>query len=170
MTSQQSLVKIIIITALIALGIGFAVWLAAPAAENNTAQLSSGLSGELIVEETAFDFGQISMAKGKVKHEFKLKNKGNTPVAITKLYTSCMCTTASLIIEKSRRGPFGMLGHGFIPKFKEVIESGQEFSVEVVFDPAAHGPAGVGKVERAIYLEQESGERLELIITATVIP
>ncbi|KKT83316.1 MAG: hypothetical protein UW81_C0021G0020, partial [Candidatus Giovannonibacteria bacterium GW2011_GWC2_44_9] len=41
---------------------------------------------------------------------------------------------------------------------------------EVVFDPAAHGPAGVGRIERAVYLENSASEALQLKFSATVTP
>jgi hypothetical protein len=128
------------------------------------------LAGALKAIETSFDFGQISMAAGKVSHSFKVKNSSSQPVKIGKLYTSCMCTEASFVKGNLRKGPFGMPGHGFIPKLNETIAPGEEITLEVIFDPAAHGPAGLGRVERRIYLEQEGGQPLELSIKALVAP
>lgn len=127
--------------------------------------------GALSVEESSFDFGNISMAKGKVSHIFKVKNTGSEAVVLSKLYTSCMCTIASLKNGGSEQGPFGMLGHGYVPSFKEVLSPGGEAEVEVVFDPAAHGPAGVGKISRVVSLENNSkGGQLDIEISANVTP
>lgn len=68
------------------------------------------------------------------------------------------------------RGPFGMPGHGAIPTINEALEPGTEATIEVVFDPAAHGPAGVGKVNRVVTVETASGEALQLSFQATVTP
>lgn len=128
------------------------------------------LPGALKAAEASFDFGQISMAAGKVSHSFKVKNSSAQPVKTGKLYTSCMCTEASFVKGSLRKGPFGMIGHGFIPKLNETIAPGEEVVLEVTFDPAAHGPAGLGRIERRIYLEQEGGQPLELSIKALVAP
>jgi len=81
-----------------------------------------------------------------------------------------MCTTASLIKNNKAFGPYGMQGHGFIPKINEVMNPGEEATVDVVFDPAAHGPAGVGRIERIATIENNAGKPLELGFTATVTP
>lgn len=149
------------------------VWIArpAPGAENIAAAgAGSRTSRMLTTEEHAFDFGTISMAAGNVTHAFPVTNAGSAPIVIKKMYTSCMCTTATLKTAGVSYGPFGMPGHGFIPAINANIAPGGVASVEVVFDPAAHGPAGVGTIERIVRLEQESGEALELHFKAFVTP
>ncbi|MDP1719096.1 MAG: DUF1573 domain-containing protein, partial [bacterium] len=127
-------------------------------------------AGALNAEETSFDFGSISMAAGKVTHMFKIKNATAEPVIVGKIYTSCMCTAASLINDGRRLGPFGMPAHGAIPSIDEQIKPGGEAVVEVVFDPAAHGPAGVGTIQRVVTLENNAGAPLELKFAAVVTP
>lgn len=137
-----------------------------------TASINNQVSGTgtLIAEEAVFDFGSISMAKGNVSHNFKIKNSGSEPVTIDKIYTSCMCTTAYLTRAGSRLGPYGMPGHGIVPRIKETLAPSEEALVEVVFDPAAHGPAGVGRADRIVYLENDLGLPLELRFTVMVTP
>lgn len=154
---------------------GGIVWLARPTTPNTQAILNpaSGLpaqAGALTAEESSFDFGEISMAAGKVSHLFAVKNTGSKSVSINKLYTSCMCTTAMLKIGNRIKGPFGMPGHGFVPGFNESLAPNETAIIDVVFDPAAHGPAGVGPINRAVRVENNGGEPLELRITATVRP
>ena len=124
----------------------------------------------LIAPETSYDFGLVSMAKGTVEKIFKIKNTGSSPAVIEKISTSCMCTEASLIKSGREVGPFGMPGHGFIPKINESLAPGEEAEIKVVFDPAAHGPAGVGFIERIVYIEERDRLPLELKIRATVTP
>ena len=81
-----------------------------------------------------------------------------------------MCTEATLKIGSRAAGPFGMPGHGFAQRISETIRPNEEAAVEVVFDPAAHGPAGVGRIERAVYLENSASEALQLKFSATVTP
>ena len=62
-----------------------------------------------------------------------------------------------------------MPGHGFLPRLKEVVQAGGQVEVEVIFDPAAHGPAGIGPIERVVSLET-SGGVVELRFKALVKP
>ena len=70
-----------------------------------------------------------------------------------------------------RVGPFGMEGHGGpIPTINEELPANQEVQVEVMFDPAAHGPAGVGPITRNVILETSDGKKLVFEIKAKVTP
>jgi hypothetical protein len=57
-----------------------------------------------------------------------------------------------------------------VPKANELIKAGSSLDIEVVYDPAAHGPAGVGAVDRFVYLTEPNGGTLELEIKAVVTP
>src|SRR3989344_6927603 len=125
--------------------IGGLIWLGQPGVSISDGQSSkNSVPDSLKIEETNFDFGTISMTNGKVSHIFKMTNTGSEPVTMSKLFTSCMCTTVSMVVGNDKFGPFGMPGQGFIPSIKGVIQPNQEAEVEVVFDPSAHGPAGIG--------------------------
>lgn len=130
--------------------------------------------GILAAEEMNFDFGEISMAKGNVEHSFKIKNTGPEAVIINKIYTSCMCTTALFIKNSEQFGPFGMHGYGIVPKINQAINPDEEAEVKVIFNPTAHGPAGVGQIKRTIFIENNSENNseqpFELEIEATVTP
>lgn len=122
--------------------------------------------------EKDFDFGMISMKNGEVSKIFELKNEGADPITISKVYTSCMCTVAKITDAKgATSGPYGMPGHGGgISKANVEVESGETVKVEAIFNPAAHGPSGVGLASRAIFLETNSSQtpKVELNFTATV--
>ncbi len=125
----------------------------------------------LAAAEVFYDFGTISMAHGTVEKLFEVTNPTNRDITLESLTTSCMCTVAFIVKDGSRRGPFGMPGHGGpVPKANEVIPAGKTLAIDVVYDPAAHGPAGVGQVDRFVYLEDEAGAVLELEIKANVTP
>lgn len=135
------------------------------------ANISNSINAVLSSDENSFNFGNVSMAAGNVSHNFKIKNTGSEALAITKIYTSCMCTSAALIKNGKNIGPFGMLGHGFIPGLNETLQPGEEVEVRAIFDPAAHGPAGLGKVYRVVTLENSGrGGKLELSFGANVTP
>ena len=126
--------------------------------------------GQLSAGETFYDFGTVSMAKGLVTHKFTLSNSSPIPATVTKMFTSCMCTKAKLTIADKTWGPIGMPGHTAIPNLAIQIEPGQEAVVETIFDPAAHGPAGVGNIERQVTIEQNGQPPLQLSFKALVTP
>lgn len=127
-------------------------------------------TGQLTAGESFYDFGSVSMAKGLVSRKFTLTNSGSTPATITKMFTSCMCTKAKLTLGDKTWGPIGMPGHTAIPNLAVQIDPGQTAEVEVVFDPAAHGPAGVGKIERTVTAELNGQPPLNFNFSANVTP
>lgn len=124
----------------------------------------------LHAEETNFDFGTISMAAGKVMHGFTIKNTGTKPVTIQTIVTSCMCTSAVLKKGDSMFGPYGMPGHGFTLPVNQMFAAGEEATLEVTFDPAAHGPAGIGRIARTVTLTQDNGRSIEFRFNVLVTP
>lgn len=162
--------KIIIGILAIVLILGGLVWIARPDSQANIQSSSAKISALLAEESGKYDFGTISMAKGVVKHQFKIKNTASEALTIDKMYTSCMCTTAELIAGEKKFGPYGMPGHSGIPRIGQALNPGEEAIVEVVFDPAAHGPAGVGQIQRTVIIENNAGNPLELQFTAIVAP
>lgn len=161
--------KIILGIIVAAAALGGLVWLARPQSKSDTV-LSANSNGVLAVDEGSFDFGSISMAAGTVAHRFKIRNTGSESVSIEKIYTSCMCTTAALEAGGKRFGPYGMPGHASIPSINQAINPNEEAVVEVVFDPAAHGPAGVGRIERVVVVENNAGKPIEFGFVAVVTP
>lgn len=127
--------------------------------------------GKLTATESAYDFGTVSMKDGKVKHAYEIKNTSNEALSITKLYTSCMCTTVELTAGEQKAGPFGMQGHGgSIPDISVPLAPGQTAQIEAVFDPAAHGSAGVGDINRSVFVSTQGNPNFELKFKATVRP
>ncbi|MEK7606512.1 MAG: DUF1573 domain-containing protein [Patescibacteria group bacterium] len=128
--------------------------------------------GSLSAQETFFDFGTISMKNGNVSKEFTVTNQSAEDILVSSLVTSCMCTTSFIVApDGSVKGPFGMPGHGrSVPPANEMIPAGESRSIRVVFDPNAHGPAGVGSIERTVTLTEDNGATLELEFKAVVTP
>ncbi len=175
--NKQMKYKEIIIGVLSAAAVlGLLFFFASPRADEPAPAASAGsgapglAAGTLVPAEASFDFGSISMAKGKVSHTYLIRNTSDAPVLIRKMYTSCMCTEASLTLAGQKLGPFGMPGHALVPSINQKVGPGEEISVEAVFDPAAHGPAGLGRINRAVILEVENGIPVQVVFTANVIP
>jgi len=129
-------------------------------------------ASSLVATETLYDFGEIPLQGGLVKTQFELTNKGTDPITVGKVYTSCMCTTASITESDGNKiGKFGMPGHkGQLNRADSVVAPGESITVTAVFDPAAHGPSGVGLAQRSVYLETDSSEtpKVELRFKAMV--
>lgn len=138
----------------------------------NSDDLGASVNSALTTPEQKFDFGTISMEKGKVSHMFEVKNPGNETVTIEKVYTSCMCTKATITDSEGKsQGTFSMPGHGGGSSKAEIpIKPNETIKVVAIFDPAAHGPSGAGKADRSIYLETNSTQssKIELQFSAIV--
>jgi len=106
-----------------------------------------------------------------VTARFGVKNSAAGVARLTEVYTSCMCTTVRLEFADSRvAGPFGMRGHDLPTTLARTLKPGEEFVALVTFDPAAHGPAGVGPVVRQVLLQTAERGRLLLTLRANVLP
>lgn len=168
--SKKVLSTIFIVIGVVALGL-LLLYAEPKAGENvESKNISSNETSQLTADLSFYDFGTISMKNGKVTKNFKIYNKQSSPVLVTKVYTSCMCTDALLKISSKLYGPYGMLAHGAAPLVNQEIKPDQEASIDVTFDPNAHGPAGVGVIEREVTVEQASGGKLTLNIKANVTP
>jgi len=142
-----------------------------PAGSVQGTSTSNVSKGFLAVSEKLYDFGAIKINNGNVETKFKITNPTDKDINLESITTSCMCTVAYIESVNGEKGPFGMVGHGGpVSKADEVIKAGESRNIRVVYDPLAHGPAGVGQIDRFIYLTDDSGSTLQLEIKATVTP
>lgn len=161
--------KTVIFGAAIVLALaGLMVW--GRSSQTSEVPHDSGPIGSLKVSEQSYDFGTIAMKDGLVNHVFRITNTSGKDIHIKKISTSCMCTNAYLESAKGKKGPFGMEGMGYLPPADETIPAGESRDITVVYDPNAHGPAGVGTIDRLVYLTDASGGTLQLEIKAVVTP
>jgi len=161
--------KIIIIVTLIVVGIiGLMIW---GKSAQNTVEADTGAISNLTYSEKLYDFGTISMKNGLVTKDFTVTNNTDKDIVIPSLVTSCMCTKAYFVKpDGSIKGPFGMPSMGYVPPLNETIKVGESRVVRAVYDPNAHGPAGVGSINRYIMLTDSKGDTLQLEIKALVTP
>ncbi len=129
-----------------------------------------GDASQLQTAEKLYDFGTISMSKGNVEKIFKVTNPTNKDIFVKSITTSCMCTSAYIVKDGSKKGPFKMPGMGYVPPADETIKAGDSIDIKVVYDPNAHGPAGVGRIDRFVYLADDAGGKMQLEIKANVTP
>ena len=69
---------------------------------------------------------------------------------LTGIKTSCVCTKAQVVIDGKTSPYFSM--HSTSSWVGEVAP-GKEAQLTVIFDPAFHGPTGVGPIERLIDIQ-----------------
>ena len=132
---------------------------------------SSNSKSALTAPEIFYNFGTISMKNGNVTKEFTVTNPTDQDVTVKTVLASCMCTTAFLVgPDGSTKGPFRMPGMGYVPPADETIPPGESRTIRVVYDPNAHGPAGVGRIDRFVTLTDSIGGALQLEIKALVTP
>lgn len=161
--------KIIIIVTLIFLGIiSLMMW---GKSTQNKIEPNTGAISNLDFSEKLYDFGTISMKNGLVAKDFTVTNNTDKDIVIPSLVTSCMCTKAYFVKPDGNiKGPFGMPSMGFVPPLNETIKVGESRIVRAVYDPNAHGPAGVGPIDRFLILTDAAGGKLQLEIKAMVTP
>ena len=132
---------------------------------------ASDAKSALTAPEIFHDFGTISMKNRNVTKEFTVTNPTNEDITVKTVLTSCMCTTAFIVKPDGNvKGPFSMPGMGYIPPANETIKPSESRIVRVVYDPNAHGPAGVGEIDRFVMLTDASGGTLQFEIKALVTP
>src|SRR3989344_1820497 len=141
-------------------------------AQVNVAPGSASTSKSVLTaQEIFYDFGTISMKNGNVTKEFKVENTTDKDINVSTILTSCMCTSAFMVLPDGNiKGPFKMPGMGYVPPANEIIKAGESRIIRVVYDPNAHGPAGVGRINRFVTLTDESGGTVQLEIKALVTP
>lgn len=113
-------------------------------------KVDSSQNAKLEVDQKTHDWGQIAYSGGNVSKTFAIKNSGTDVLQLTNIKTSCACTYAQVIIDGKPSPKFGM--HTTSSWVGEVAP-GKEASLTVIFDPAFHGPTGVGPMERLISVE-----------------
>ncbi len=111
------------------------------------AKVASNADAKAEAKETFYDWGQIGINNGVVSKEFEVKNIGTGVLKLYNTQTSCSCTTAQLLSNKSNSPLFKMHSKS---AYVMDVEPGDSARVKVVFDPAFHGPNAVGPIERTI--------------------
>ena len=126
---------------------------------------------DLEVNPEFYDLGQVQMKDGNVVKTYEIKNTSDEIMKLKRVATSCMCTKVKIKIGDRETREFGMEGMGDKnPPINLELPSGQTATVTAIFDPAAHGPKGVGSFDRTVFLyfSNPSGTK-ELKFNGTVV-
>lgn len=116
-----------------------------------------GLAGKgvLRVANSEYNFGVISVAEGEKSARIPLINIGDGALTITRLDSSCGCTSASVENNGSEGPRFHMAGHAPNPThWRTVIKPGGQAFLKVYFDPRVH-PNVRGSVTRIITIHSD---------------
>ena len=101
----------------------------------------------------SYDLGDVPINGGLVTKEYGVTNTTSSVLKLKKIATSCMCTKSKVKVGDNETKFFGMEGHGDKnPPVNLDIAAGEVVKVTMEFDPAAHGPQGVGPIDRSILL------------------
>lgn len=75
---------------------------------NNTSDNDSTQTPQISFEDTNYDFGDITY-KGNGTHEFEFTNKGNSPLLLSNVRSSCGCTIPTWPKEPFEPGKKGVI-------------------------------------------------------------
>lgn len=64
-------------------------------------------AAKIVAKETEHDFGVFKESDGDVSHVFVVKNEGKSPLVITRVISSCGCTTPTFTKEPIAPGKSG---------------------------------------------------------------
>jgi hypothetical protein len=120
--------------------------------KGNAGQVLSDMQG-ISVDPQVYDLSDVPINGGIVTKEYEVANTTREVLKLKKIATSCMCTEARVIADSGETKFFGM-EHATDknPPVNLEIAPGETVKVIVNFDPAAHGPQGVGPFERSVWL------------------
>lgn len=132
------------------------------------AKITASQNAKVEVPEKTFDWGNIPYSGGNATKTFAIKNSGTDVLQLSGIKTSCTCTKAQVSIDGKTSPYFSM--HSTSSWIGEVAP-GKEAQLTVIFDPAFHGPTGVGPVERLISVETNDiqNPKLEFSLKGVVV-
>ena len=133
-----------------------------------TSQVTTDTQVVLSTDSKVHDWGTIDINGGIVSKSFAIKNTGSSVLKLYNVKTSCMCTTAQLKTPDVTSKKFKM--HEASTDVIEV-KPGEAAELIVEFDPAFHGPSGVGPINRTITMDTNdvNNPTLSFNLTANVV-
>ena len=107
------------------------------------------------------DLGKVPYRGGIISKSFDIKNTSTSAIKLRKITTSCMCTVAKVKLGNKETKFYGMEMNGDLnPLLDFDLPAGETAQVIFEFDPAAHGPQGIGAVDRVIMIFFDVGYKI----------
>lgn len=153
------IISVLFITVLAIVGVAYGF---TKVSQKPEVTLSAG--AQAVVDKTFVDWGQITYSGGKVKATYRITNSGTEVLKLFGATTSCACTSGTITANGQVTAPFGM--HSTMTEVVE-IASGKDAIVEALFDPAFHGPSGVGPISRTVTVQTNDLSRQTLNFQAS---
>lgn len=127
-----------------------------------TPQVPTQQSVNLNIGIQNHDWGTIDYDQGVVSQTFPFTNNSQSVLEIYDILTSCMCTTAQLITPSQTSRKFGMHEKTGTVFF---VQPGETVQLKVEFDPAFHGPSGIGPITRTVTMRTNDAAHPQLTFT-----
>lgn len=164
MTEKKVIISVVLFALLILIG-GI---VALSGSSTTSTTISTSQNAKASVDQKTYDWGTINMKDGNVSKTFAIKNAGTDVLKLTKVKTSCHCTKAQVTINGNTSPSFGM---NTVSPWVGEVPPGNEAQLNIVFDPAYHGPNGIGPITRYISVDTNdpNNSTLEFTLTANVI-
>lgn len=130
--------------------------------------LSTNAAALFATDHDRYEWGDIDYGGGKVSHRFTIKNDGTADLSIANLKTSCMCTTVQFVSPSGNSPALAMHQKS---SWEGTLAPNQAADIEAVFDPAYHGPQGVGPIERIVSFDTNDPKKpyVEFTLTGKVV-
>lgn len=127
---------------------------------------------QIVVDPQRRDIGAVPIGGGPVMVTFAVRNKGGRDLRITGLQTSCGCTTALLRTGQGESPVFAADASAVPESWSAVLRPGEGGEIVVTFDPLFHGPQGVGRFTRSVFIFSDDplDPRVEATFQVEVIP
>lgn len=107
------------------------------------------------------NLGEVPYGGGIISKSFDIKNTSASTIKLRKITTSCMCTVAKVKLGNKETKFYGMEMNGDLnPLLDFDLPARETAQVIFEFDPAAHGPQGIGAVDRVIMVFFDVGYKI----------
>ena len=140
---------------------GGMLWLSKTSASPSVEATSNA---NAVTKVVSHEWGEIGINDGNALAEFSISNDGTDTLKLFNVVTSCACTTAQIVVGDEVSPLFGMHTKS---NYIAEVPAGDTAILKVEFDPAFHGPGGVGPVNRQIVVETNDPGQPELNFMAT---
>lgn len=159
MTKEGKIILVIIVgTILLFGGLAYLMTKSSSGGGKDSFILNSPAQGLVASPSGSMDLGDVPYGGGIISKTFDIKNSSDNAITLRKITTSCMCTTAKFSIDGKESKFYGMEMNGDLnPIIDYEVPADATAQVTFDFDPAAHGPQGIGPFDRVITLFFDNG-------------
>jgi len=119
----------------------------------------------LYTDHNFYDLGNVPQSK--ISHLFTFSNTGSGDLTVTRIWTSCGCTTAKMELNGIASPEFGMPGHGgYSGPWQATLRPGETASLVVYYDSVSMPDLYMG--ERYVFVDSDDPSTPEYQFTIYV--